>query len=204
MTLIDRANRSTRRVPVVAVYVLGLIPIPYLFWLGLTGRLGVEPIEVLEHRYGLLGLQAMLLGLAITPLRRIVGINLIRFRRAVGLVAFAYIAAHLLVWLILDVQQLGAVWDDIVKRPYVTVGMAGFLCLVPLALTSNDWSVRTLGVRWRVLHKLTYLAVVLGGVHFVMLRKGFQVEPLLYLGIAVVLLAVRPGPLKRRAGKLVA
>ena len=87
---------------------------------------GVDPVKALEHRYGELALQLLIAGLAITPLRRFAGVNLIKFRRALGLVAFFFLLAHLLVWAILDVQTLGRVWADIVKRPYITIGMVGF------------------------------------------------------------------------------
>ncbi len=188
----DRVNGALRRWPVWPVYVLGLAPIPWLFWLGATGGLGPEPIKALEHRYGLIGLQVLLAGLCVTPLRRFAGINAIRYRRALGLVAFAFIAAHLAVWAVLDVQTLARVWADIVKRPYITVGMAGFACLVPLALTSSDRAVRWLGgLQWRRLHRLTYVAVGLGAVHFVMQAKGWQVEPLVYLAATGMLLALR-------------
>jgi len=191
----DAINRALRRLPTWPVYVLGLAPIFWLFWLGLSGGLGPEPIKALEHRYGLLGLQFLLAGLCVSPLRRFAGINAIKFRRALGLVAFAFIAAHLMVWAVLDVQSLSRVWADIVKRPYITIGMAGFACLVPLALTSTDRAVRWLGgPRWRRLHRLTYLAVGLGAVHFVMQAKGLQIEPLVYLGLAAALLGLRALP----------
>ncbi len=183
-------NSALRRVPVWALYAVGLlVPFWYLA-LGLTGGLGAEPISALEHRLGLLALQALILGLAVTPLRR-AGLNLMRFRRAIGLLAFYYVATHLLVWVVLDVQDPARIWADIVKRPYITVGMASFLLLVPLAATSNNASVRRLRAWWRKLHWLVYPAVLLGGVHFVMLRKGWQLEPLLYLGGIVFLLALR-------------
>ncbi len=195
----DAINQTLRRVPTWPVYVLGLAPIPWLFWLGLSGGLGPEPIKALEHRYGVLGLQFLLAGLCVTPLRRFAGINAIRFRRALGLVAFAFIAAHLLVWAVLDVQALSRVWADIVKRPYITIGMAGFACLVPLAVTSTDRAVRWLGApRWRQLHRLTYVAVGLGAVHFVMQAKGLQIAPLVYLGVAGVLLGLRTLPSGKR------
>ena len=81
-------------------------------------------------------------------------------------------------------QILGQIWADILKRPYITIGMLGFLCMVPLAITSNNLSVRKLGPTWRRLHKLTYVAVLLGAVHFLMLVKGFQIEPMIYLGVS--------------------
>ena len=193
--VIDRINAAARRAPTWPVYLLGLSQIPWLFWQALNGALGVEPIEALEHRYGLLGLQCLIAGLSISLLRRFLGINLIRFRRAVGLVAFALIAAHLLVWLLLDVQSPAAVWKDIVKRPYITIGMLGFAALVPLAMTSTDRAIRALGARgWRRLHRLTYVAVLLGCTHYVMLVKGWQAEPLLYLGLAVCFLGLRLVP----------
>jgi len=189
--LAERVNTAVRRVPVWLVYVLGLLPAPWFLYLGLTGGLGVEPIKALEHELGLFALQLLVVGLAITPLRRFAGVNLIRFRRAVGVLAFTYVALHLLVWLVLDVQVLSRIWADILKRPYISIGMIGFLLMVPLALTSNNWSVRRLGPRWRQLHKLTYIVVLLGAVHFVMLRKGFQIEPLAYLAAILFLLALR-------------
>lgn len=189
--LAERVNGAVRRVPVWLVYVLGALPAPWLLYLALTGGLGVEPIKALEHQLGLLALQMLIAGLTITPLRRLAGINLIRFRRAVGLLAFAYVALHLTVWLFLDAQQMARVWEDIVKRPYITIGMGAFVLLLPLALTSNNRAVKWLGPRWRQLHKLTYIIVLLGGLHFVMLRKGLQLEPLLYMAAILVLLALR-------------
>ncbi len=185
-------NSALRRVPTWPVYVIGaLVPLWYL-WLGLTGGLGVEPIKELEHRLGLLALQTLIATLAVTPLRRFTGISLIRFRRALGLLTFYYVACHLLVWLVLDVQILGQIWKDIVKRPYITIGMAAFVLLVPLAATSGNWAIRRLGpARWRRLHQLSYVAAILGGVHFVMLSKGFQIEPLAYLGAILGLLVLR-------------
>jgi sulfoxide reductase heme-binding subunit YedZ len=153
--------------------------------------MGVDPVKALEHRYGELALQLLIAGLVITPLRRFAGINLIKFRRALGLVAFFFLLAHLLVWAILDVQTLGRVWADIVKRPYITIGMVGFALLVPLAVTSNDWSIRKLRAGWRRLHRLVYPAVILGGVHYVMVVKGWQIEPMIYLAVILALLAVR-------------
>jgi sulfoxide reductase heme-binding subunit YedZ len=185
-------NGALRRVPTWPVYVLGALPPLWFLWLGLTGGLGVEPIKELEHRLGLLALQMMIATLAVTPLRRFTGVSLIRFRRALGLLTFYYIVCHLLVWLILDVGLLGQIWADIVKRPYITVGMAAFVLLVPLAATSSNRAIRWLGPqRWRRLHQLSYLAAILGAVHFVMLTKGFQIEPLAYLGAILLLLALR-------------
>ena len=145
--VVDRINVAARRVPVWSVWLILLVPAVWTFWLGLTGGLGAEPIKALERELGEVALQLLVLGLCITPLRRFLGINLIRFRRAVGLLAFTYVGLHLLVWLVLDVQIPAQIWADIVKRPYVTVGFTAFLLKIPLALTSNDWSLRRLGPR---------------------------------------------------------
>lgn len=192
--LADAINRTARRMPTWVVYLALALPAPWLFWLGLTGGLGVEPIKALEHEYGELALQLLIAGLCVTPLRRFAGVNLLKFRRAVGLMAFFYVAAHLLVWLVLDVQLLGQIWADIVKRPYITVGMAAFALMTPLAVTSNNRAVRALGPRWRALHRLTYVVCLLGALHFVMLTKGFQLEPLVYMALVLSLLALRRIP----------
>ncbi len=201
MNLSQSINGALRRVPTWPIYAAGaLVPIWWLY-LGLTGGLGVEPIEELEHRLGLLALQMLIATLAVTPLRQLTNINLVKFRRALGLLVFYYVSCHLLVWLVLDVQILGEIWKDILKRPYITIGMAGFVLLVPLAITSNNWSIRKLGPqRWRRLHQLGYGAAILGAVHFVMLSKGFQIEPLAYLATVLALLAFRlPRPTRRVA-----
>jgi sulfoxide reductase heme-binding subunit YedZ len=193
----DRINGLARRVPVWAVWQLGLVPAVWTFYLGLTGGLGAEPIKALERELGEVALQLVILGLCITPLRRYLGVNLIRFRRAVGLLAFTYVSVHLLVWLVLDVQIWAQIWADILKRPYVTVGFTAFLMMIPLALTSNDLSLRWLGPRWRVLHRLTYGVAVLGAVHFIWLSKGFQIEPLVYLAVILALLGLRWRPTRQ-------
>ncbi len=189
--MVDWINRASRRLPPWLIYVVAPLPVVWFLYQGFTGALGVEPIRELEHKLGELGLQVLLVVLAITPLRRLAGVNLLRFRRALGLVSFFYITLHLLVWLVLDVQIPAQIWADIVKRPYITVGMLAFALMIPLAVTSNNLSVRRLGRRWRKLHWLTYPAVLLGALHFVLLAKGFQIEPLLYLGAAVLLLVLR-------------
>lgn len=188
----DRLNAGLRRIPGWLLYVAGAGYAGWLFYLGLTGGLGVEPIEALEHRYGEMALQLIVLGLAVTPLRQHLRINLMRQRRAIGVLAFFFVLAHVLVWAVLDVQRVSEMWADILERPYVTIGMAGFLALIPLALTSNDWSLRKLGAgAWRKLHKLVYPAALLGALHYVWLAKGFQIEPLVYMAVISGLLALR-------------
>lgn len=187
----ERINAAARAVPTWAIYIVYLLPVPWLLYLGQTGGLGREPINALERELGEIALQLLVIGLCITPLRRFVGVNLLKFRRAFGLLAFIYVVLHFLVWAVLDVGIVSQVWADIVKRPYITIGMAAFVLMLPLALTSNNASVRRLGPAWRRLHRLTYVVAVLGAVHFIWLSKGFQLEPLIYLGVILALLLLR-------------
>ena len=201
MTPIQRVNQAIGAVPPWLVYSVAVLPPAWLLYQGLTGGLGVEPIKRLEHELGELALQLLIATLAIRPIREWTGVNLLKQRRALGVITFFYVALHLSVWLFLDVQFLDQIWADIVKRPYVTVGMAGFILMIPLAVTSNNLSLRKLGPkRWRRLHRLMYPAVLMGALHYVMLAKGFQIEPLVYLAVTVALLALRiSGPRQRAA-----
>jgi len=133
----------------------------------------------------------------VTPIRRLSRISLLGLRRAIGLACFFFLTAHALTWAVLDVQAIDRVWADIVKRPYITIGMAAFLLLLPLALTSNDLAVRRLGRNWRRLHRLVYPAAVLGALHYTMLVKGWQTKPLVFMAIILTLLALRSPLLSR-------
>lgn len=193
MSVTASLNGALRRVPTGVVYGLGLVPLGLMVWQAGSGTLGIDPVKALEHQLGLTALQLLLAGLLVTPLRRWAGINLLRYRRAIGLLAFLYVMLHLLVWLFLDLQlrwaEIGA---DLVKRPYIIVGMLGFACLVPLALTSNGWSLRRMGAtRWQRLHQLTYVAALLAGLHYLLLVKVWSAEPLIYAAAVVGLVAVR-------------
>ena len=190
--MVNRLNTFLRKLPAWLIYIVGAAWAAWLFYLGVTGGLGVEPINALERAYGEIGLQLMVVGLLVTPLRKYTGVNLLKFRRAIGVTTFFYIVAHFTVWAVLDVGTLGRVWEEILKRPYVTVGMASFVMLIPLAVTSNNLSIRKLGAgAWRQLHKLTYPAAILGAIHYLWLVKGFQLEPIIYLGVIVGLVAMR-------------
>lgn len=193
----DKVNAILKRSPSWPLYILAVIPVVWIFWQGLQGRLGVDPTKAVEHQMGEWALWLLIAGLCVTPLQRFAGLRLLKFRRAIGIIAFCYVLVHLLVWLVLDIQFLG-IWKDIVKRPYITIGMAAFVLLIPLVATSNNWSVRRLGaLGWRRLHKLTYVCALLGALHFVWLVKGWQLEPFIYLGVVVGLLALRAIPRKR-------
>ena len=201
MDIVGSINGGLRRIPAWTIYVAGSAFAIWHFWLALNqvGPYLAEPINTLERKYGEWALILIVAGLAVTPLRKFAGINLLKFRRAIGVTAFFYVLAHFLVFAILDVQSLARVWEEVVKRPYVTVGMASFLMLIPLAVTSNNWSLRNMGAAsWRKLHKLTYPAAIFGAVHYLWLVKGFQWEPIIYLVIIGGLLALRITWTKRR------
>lgn len=132
-----------------ALYIVGLAPGVWYFYLAATGGLGFNPVKDFEHLLGIWALRFLCLGLMVTPMRDLFNINLIAYRRALGLIAFYYVLAHFTVYLVLDRGLvLSSIAGDILKRPYIMLGMAGLLMLVPLALTSNRWSIRTLGSRW--------------------------------------------------------
>ncbi len=194
--IIDPINRFARKVPVWAVYILYSLPLPYLFYSAATGGMGVEPINALEREMGEITLQLLIIGLAITPLRKYVGLNLLKFRRAIGVMAFVYVVVHLGIWVVLDMSlRWEQMWGDLWKRPYITIGMVAFLAMIPLAATSNNWSVRKLGAAsWRKMHKLIYPIAVLGAVHFIMVQKVWETEPLVYLAVILGLLALRYKP----------
>ncbi|WP_159728693.1 protein-methionine-sulfoxide reductase heme-binding subunit MsrQ [Methylosinus sp. Ce-a6] len=201
------------RVPKLAVYVAGFVPAIWTFYLGVMDRLGPEPIKALEQELGLWSLRFLLLCLAITPLRRAAGVDLLRYRRALGLLAFYYAALHLSAYVALDHSfDWIAIGRDILKRPYVTSGMAAFVILVPLAATSNNAAIRRLGGKaWARLHRLVYVAAVAAAAHFLLIVKSWPAEPLLYAAATAALLAMRafpavlrrarsiPAPRRRRA-----
>lgn len=196
--IIDPLNSALRRVPAWLIYVAGAAYAVWLFYLGFTGQLGAEPINRLERAYGELALKLIVAGLLVTPLRRWPGLNLMKFRRAIGVTAFFLVLAHFLVWVLLDLGVLfdvGAfsrVWEEIVKRPYITVGFSALVLLIPAVVTSNNYYVRRLGpAAWKQVHKLTYPAAILAAVHYLWLVKGFQIEPIVYLVIIGALLGLR-------------
>ncbi len=194
MKVASTINSTVRRVPAWTLYIVGAAYLVWQFWLALNqiGPYAVEPINVLEREYGEAALILIIVGLVITPLRKLTGLALIKFRRAIGLLTFFFVLAHFLVFAILDVQTLGRVVTEVVKRPYVTVGFIAFIGLIPLAVTSNNWSIRRLGpVRWRQLHKLAYPIAMLGALHYVWLVKGWPLEPFVYMGAISILLALR-------------
>jgi sulfoxide reductase heme-binding subunit YedZ len=194
MDFVRTINQATRKLPAWPIYIVAAVYVGWQFWLALnqSGRYLVEPINELEREYGETALLLLIAGLTVTPLRNWFGLNLIKYRRAIGITTFFLVLAHFLVWAVLDVQSVGRVWQETVKRPYVTVGMAAFVLLIPLALTSNNLSIRKLGAAgWRRLHRLTYPAAILAGLHYLWLVKGFQIDAIVYLAVILALLMVR-------------
>jgi sulfoxide reductase heme-binding subunit YedZ len=175
------------------VFSASLLPLAWLFWLGWSDQLGANPVETLSHRTGDWSLRFLLLTLAVTPLRRLTGWNgLQRFRRMLGLFAFFHVCLHFGVYLIFDqFFDLSAIIADVAKRPYITVGFAAFLLLIPLAATSTNRMIKRLGRNWQRLHRLVYLIAILGVLHYLWLVKADLREPLMYAGILAVLLGYR-------------
>lgn len=183
-------NGALRKLPTWAVYLAGLIPLAWIIYLTLYGGIGVDPVKGIEHRLGKVALWFLVGGLTITPIRR--WLNLVKFRRAIGLLGFFYLALHLTVWIWFDMGLLlSQALADLVKRPYLTYGIIAFLLLIPLAITSNNASIRKLGSKWRTLHMLVYPAVTLGVVHYLMQMKVVSNEGWIWLAVLVGLLALR-------------
>lgn len=158
-----------------------------------TGDLGVNPVETLTHETGQWALRFLLASLAITPIRRLTGWNrVIVFRRMLGLFAFFYAILHLSVWMVFDHYfTLSTMVEDIVKRPFITMGTIALLLMVPLALTSTKWAIRKMGRRWQTLHRLVYVSAAAAVVHFIWKEKVIIDETLMYAAILVALLAIR-------------
>jgi sulfoxide reductase heme-binding subunit YedZ len=178
------------------VFTACLLPLAYLLLgaFGIAGMdLGTNPVEELLHELGRWGLKFLLLTLAVTPVRRWLGWPWVtRYRRMLGLFAFFYLLLHFLVYAVLD-QGLAMqmILEDIVKRPYITLGMAGLLMMVPLAATSTKAMMRRLGKRWKTLHRMVYVIAILVVWHFYWQVKLDTFQPLVYAAILAVLLGSR-------------
>ena len=197
--LASASNRTVQRAinafPRWPLYTIGSIPGLWVFWLALNDELGADPVKTLEHTLGLWALRFIIASLTVTPIRRFGGPNLVGFRRALGLLAFFYACAHLSAYIIFD-QGLDAraILADIVKRPYITIGMFAFTILVPLAVTSNATMIKRMGAAaWQRLHRWIYVAAIAVVVHFLMSVKSWPAEPLLYAAIVAALLLIRVG-----------
>ncbi|MGH8177471.1 MAG: sulfite oxidase heme-binding subunit YedZ [Steroidobacter sp.] len=186
-----------------AVFVMCLLPLASLLWRAFElggSDLGTNPVEEVQDTLGEWGLRFLIITLSVTPLRDWFKAPwLIQLRRMLGLYAFAYVLLHFLTWLILD---QGMYWSgilaDISKRPFITIGFTALLLLIPLAVTSTNGMMRRLGKRWKTLHRLIYVIVLLGVWHYYWQVKADVREPLIYLAIALALLGWRVWKLRRR------
>jgi methionine sulfoxide reductase heme-binding subunit len=177
----------------VILFALALCPAAWLAYRALNGMLGVNPVEDLLLTTGLWAFRFLLASLAVTPIRRVTGWNrVIQFRRTLGLFAFFYAFLHLAIYVVLD-QGLDAwfIGADVVKRRFITAGMVAFVLLVPLALTSTRASIRRLGRRWQVLHRLAYVSAAAAAMHFVWKVKVVIGEPVYYAAALGILLGFR-------------
>jgi sulfoxide reductase heme-binding subunit YedZ len=176
------------------VFVAALGPLAWLVYNMVWGDLGANPIETITNSTGIWTLRFIVITLAITPVRWLTKWNpIINLRRMLGLFAFFYGTIHFMIYFVLDRSLMfDGLWEDIVKRPYITVGFTGFVLMIPLALTSTKGWIRRLGGRrWNLLHKLIYATGVLGVIHYLWKVKLDVTNPLIYLAIVAVLLLVR-------------
>ena len=180
----------------VIVFLLCLVPFFSLVDRALHNRLGANPVEFLQHSTGDWILRFLVFTLAITPLRKLLNLpDLIRFRRMLGLFAFFYACLHFLTYIGPDQSfSLSAMWKDVAKRPFITVGFLGFILLIPLALTSTTGWIRRLGgKRWQMLHRAIYISAIAGVVHYYWLVKSDVRKPLFYGALVAILLLWRLG-----------
>ena len=192
---------KTRRDTLV-VTAVGLIPIAGVAGGAMLGRLSPNPIEDVTHVTGEWALRFLVVTLAITPLRRATGWSrLAPQRRTFGLLAFAYAVLHMLTWAVLD-QGLHwpSIREDLTERPFVWMGAAALLAMLPLAITSTRAWMRRLGPRWRVLHRLVWVAMAAAVAHFYWLVKADELQPLVWGAVAAALLATRLWPPRRARG----
>lgn len=179
-----------------AVFALCLVPAGRLVWAAFHNELGANPIEFITHKTGDWTLIFLVLTLAITPARKLLGFpELIRFRRMLGLFAFFYVFLHFSTWIGLDkFFDWPEMWHDVHKRPFITAGFTGFVLMIPLALTSTSGWIRRLGGRrWRLLHRLIYVSAIAGVIHYYWLVKSDIRKPLFYGAIVALLLLLRAG-----------
>lgn len=183
----------TRRLTKVLLFVTALIPAALLVRGMLTSNLGVNPAETIQLSTGRWALKFLIATLAITPLRRLTHWNiLIQYRRMLGLFAFFYATLHLSTYVVLDQYfAFDAMVTDVIKRPFITMGMAAWLLMLPLALTSTKGWIRRLGKRWTKLHMLVYGSAACAAIHFAWKVKVLTGDPVIYGGIIAVLLGFR-------------
>lgn len=181
-------------------HLLALYPLLWLLWDYTRNQLGADPVREILLRTGEPALVFLILSLAITPLMLIFGWKqLFPWRRLFGLYSFLYVLLHLLTFVWLDYGlNVAFIWDGIVEQNFVLAGMAAFVLLLPLALTSSKWAQRRLGKRWRLLHKLVYVAILLALLHFWWLVKQVYYMPFVYTVVVGLLLLLRWPPIRQK------
>ena len=182
-----------RHLPVSLLYLILLTPIPLYFYWGVVNQLGPDPLRFLEHKYGELGLVFLLITLSISPLLRYAKINLVKFRRCFGLVAFYYIVSHILVYFFLDIGlSMDLLLSDLQKRYYIIAVFFPLITLIPMALTSNNFAVRKLNIRtWNKIHSFVYIAIILSIFHFILMSKTWTEELYFYTLATVIILGLK-------------
>jgi sulfoxide reductase heme-binding subunit YedZ len=189
-----------------AIFFICLIPLGRLLWLDIHDDLGANPIEWITRSTGTWALVWLCVTLAMTPLRILTGwSSWIRLRRMFGLFCFFYASIHFLIWFWLDQNfDLQAMWVDVLKRPFITMGFVSLILLIPLAVTSNQWAVRKLGKRWGLLHQLIYVIACTVIIHYWWHKAGKNdVETVSIYGVAIfVLLLCRIPMLKKYLQRL--
>ena len=188
----------------VVVWAVALAPLAGLLYGFATDNLTVNPIEYVTRELGEATIRLLLATLALTPLRLLFGWGWpVTLRRLLGLFAFFYAVLHFSVWIVLDhFFDWRTMGDDILKRPWITVGVAALVLLIPLAATSTTGMIKRLGGQtWRRLHRLVYVAAVLGCLHYIWLAKKVLVQPWLYAGVLALLLGIRGFDTTRRLSK---
>ena len=191
----------------VAIFIFCLMPFGDLVWRIIKSDLGANPVEYLQHATGDWTIRFLVFTLSITPFRKLLRLpDLIRFRRMLGLSAFFYVSLHFLTYLGPDQSfDLSAMWKDVAKRPFITVGFAAFVLLIPLAITSTTGWIRRLGgKRWQLLHRSIYVAAVCGVIHYYWLVKSDVRKPLFYGALVGILLLWRLGNWFFKKGSAVA
>ena len=175
------------------IWLLALVPVTRLFWLGFSDNLGANPIEFIEHSTGTWALVFLLLSLAMTPIRLITKqVWLIQLRRLLGLWMFFYACLHIITYVWLDFNFLfDEMLNDVFEHPRILVGFAAFVLTIPLAITSNSYMMKKLKGRWKTLHKSVYVVAILVVLHFLLLVKKDLTEPVYYAIVLVILFGVR-------------
>ncbi len=191
-------TKATVRSLKVVLWIAALAPAAWLVRGVMQGELGANPIETLTHTTGMTALVLLLVTLAVSPVRKLSGWNpVIRLRRPLGLFAFFYAVCHFSIWFVFDmVFNVGWMLEDIAERPYITVGMAALLLLIPLAVTSTRGWIRRLGKRWAKLHRLVYVATGLGVLHYFWLVKSDYRLPS-FLAVCLLILLIARAPIAR-------